>query len=83
LAEDDRVVFRFSDTGSGIASEHLERIFDPFFTTKMATGNGLGLSIAHKIVEVHAGTLTVESAPGSGTTFVIELPLGGPKEEAA
>jgi len=83
LAEDDRVALRFSDTGSGIASEHLERIFDPFFTTKMATGNGLGLSIAHKIVEVHAGTLTVESAPGSGTTFVIELPLGGPKEEAA
>ena len=83
LADDGRVALRFADTGTGIAPEHLERIFDPFFTTKMATGNGLGLSIAHKIVEVHAGSLTVESVPGSGTTFVIELPVDGPKEEAA
>ncbi len=77
------VTLRFSDTGEGIAPEHLERIFDPFFTTKMATGTGLGLSIAHKIIEVHGGLLTVQSTPGVGTTFVIELPLSGPKEEAA
>lgn len=82
-AVEGRVALRFSDTGTGIAVEHLERIFDPFFTTKMATGTGLGLSIAHKIVEVHGGSLTVQSAPGSGTTFTIELPVSGPKEEAA
>ena len=81
--DNGRVLLRFSDTGSGIAAEHLERIFDPFFTTKTATGTGLGLSIAHKIVEVHGGSLTVQSTPGSGTTFQIELPIAGPKEEAA
>ena len=79
---DGRVTLSFADTGSGIAAEHLERIFDPFFTTKMATGTGLGLSIAHKIVEVHGGSLTVQSAPGAGTTFVVDLPISGPKEEA-
>ncbi len=82
-SEGGRVTLRFSDTGTGIAAEHVERIFDPFFTTKIATGTGLGLSIAHKIVEVHAGALTVQSTPGAGTTFIIELPIAGPREEAA
>ncbi len=82
-SDGNRVTLRFSDTGTGIAAEHIERIFDPFFTTKIATGTGLGLSIAHKIVEVHGGTLTVQSTPGSGTTFIIELPIAGPREEAA
>ncbi|MDB5214976.1 MAG: hypothetical protein JWO86_2903 [Myxococcaceae bacterium] len=63
------------DTGSGIAPECLERIFDPFFTTKpLGIGTGLGLSICKGIVEKLGGTISVESAVGRGSCFVIELP---------
>jgi two-component system NtrC family sensor kinase len=65
-----------SDTGSGIATEHINRIFDPFFTTKpVGEGTGLGLSISHAIVARHGGTLTVESAVGRGATFNVVLPV--------
>jgi signal transduction histidine kinase len=65
-----------SDTGSGIAPEHLNKIFDPFFTTKaVGEGTGLGLSISHGIVVRHGGTLTVDSAPGRGATFNVSLPI--------
>ena len=65
-----------SDTGSGIAPEHVNKIFDPFFTTKaVGEGTGLGLSISHGIVIRHRGTLTVESALGSGATFNVALPI--------
>ena len=50
------------------------RIFEPFFSTKKR-GTGLGLSIAKQIVEQHGGRITVESAPGSGTSFLVDLPL--------
>ncbi len=63
-----------SDTGSGIAPDHLDRIFQPFFTTK-AHGIGLGLSITHRLVEDHGGTLRVESFLGCGSTFTVRLPL--------
>jgi two-component system NtrC family sensor kinase len=67
---------RVSDTGHGIRPEHLSRIFDPFFTTKKErTDTGIGLSVVHKIVEDHGGTIRVESAVGSGTTFWINLPI--------
>jgi two-component system sensor histidine kinase HydH len=62
-----------SDTGSGIAPEHLSKIFDPYFTTKK-TGTGLGLAIVHKIIETQQGRIKVESAPGRGSTFTIQLP---------
>ncbi len=64
------------DNGSGIAQEHLARIFEPFFTTKpIGKGSGLGLSIVHTIIQEHAGSLTVASKLGEGTTFTLRLPL--------
>jgi len=74
--ERDAVVVRISDTGNGIAAEHLKRVFDPFFTTKpVGEGTGLGLSVSYGIIERHGGTITVESAPGRGTTFTTLIPL--------
>jgi signal transduction histidine kinase len=63
-----------SDTGRGIPEEVREKIFAPFFTTRSA-GTGLGLAIAKKIVEDHNGTITFESKPGEGTTFIVRLPI--------
>src|SRR5271165_2209914 len=68
-----------SDSGSGIAPEHLKRIYDPFFTTKTMPGDkrgtGLGLSVSYGIIQEHAGKIHVESAVGAGTTFHLEFPL--------
>jgi PAS domain S-box-containing protein len=67
-----------SDTGTGIAAEHLGLIFDPFFSTKgVGKGTGLGLAISRRIVDDHHGVIEVESAVGRGTTFTIWLPIGG------
>jgi signal transduction histidine kinase len=69
------ILVEVSDTGSGIAPEHLERIFEPFFTTKpIGSGSGLGLSICHGIITAHGGLLSVESTLGRGTTFRVRLP---------
>jgi two-component system sensor histidine kinase AtoS len=67
----------FRDTGDGIRPEHLPHLFDPYFTTRPG-GVGLGLAIAHRIVEGHHGTIDVDSGPGSGTAVVIRLPRAGP-----
>ena len=69
-------VISIGDDGSGISAEDLPLIFEPFFTRKGA-GTGLGLSITQRIIEEHRGSIRVESAPGKGTLFTIELPLGG------
>jgi two-component system NtrC family sensor kinase len=67
---------RITDTGRGISGDHLPRIFDPFFTTKARRADtGIGLSVVHKIIEDHGGTIQVESAPGTGTSFFITLPI--------
>jgi two-component system NtrC family sensor kinase len=67
-----------SDTGPGIPAEIIDRIFDPFFTTKPpGKGTGLGLSISNTIVEAHHGRLYVQSTPGAGASFHIELPVVG------
>ncbi|HWF40132.1 MAG TPA: ATP-binding protein [Candidatus Acidoferrales bacterium] len=65
-----------TDTGSGIAPEHLHRIFDPFFTTKATgKGTGLGLSVSYGIIKEHAGKVDVKSTPGKGTSFRLEFPV--------
>jgi signal transduction histidine kinase len=63
------------DEGDGIPPEQREAIFDPFFTTKpVGEGTGLGLSVAHRIVEEHGGWIEVESEPGRGSRFGLWLP---------
>ncbi|HEY7727225.1 MAG TPA: ATP-binding protein, partial [Candidatus Eisenbacteria bacterium] len=69
----ERVVIEVEDTGTGIAPEHLPRIFDPFYTTRQ-TGTGLGLFVAHGIVQRHGGLIEVESETGRGTRFRVTLP---------
>ncbi len=77
----DFVSVRVTDTGSGIAQEHIHRIYDPFFTTKTAPahgqnrGTGLGLSVSYGIIQEHGGNIRVESRPGEGTTFTLDFPL--------
>jgi signal transduction histidine kinase len=68
-----RVAILFSDTGTGIAPEHLQRIFDLYFTTK-EKGSGIGLSMVFRTVQMHDGDIEVQSTPGVGTTFKILLP---------
>jgi two-component system NtrC family sensor kinase len=82
-------VVTVSDTGKGIAPEHLARIFDPFFTTKVAKkGTGLGLSVTYGIVQEHGGTIEVASEPGRGTEFRVTFPaasraVAAPQPDAA
>jgi PAS domain S-box-containing protein len=75
----NQVSISIMDHGIGIRKEHLSKIFDPYFTTKQS-GSGLGLSTAYSIVKKHGGHLMVESEPGIGTTFHIDLPAA---EESA
>ena len=78
----DGVSIEVSDTGSGIPPEILDRIFNPFFTTK-PKGTGMGLSLVHRIVDAHSGTIRVDSVPGAGSTFAVWLPRKLPSEETA
>jgi two-component system NtrC family sensor kinase len=71
---------RISDSGCGIAPQHRDRIFTQFFTTKgVGRGTGQGLALCHGIIsKKHGGSITFESEPGKGTTFIIRLPLAEP-----
>jgi len=72
----DMIRITFADDGPGISEENIERVFDPFFTTKeVGKGTGLGLSICYGIVEEHGGRISVESTPGQGATFTVEIPV--------
>ncbi len=74
--EGPSVVIEISDTGIGIPPDVVNRIFDPFFTTKaVGEGTGLGLTITFGIIERHGGRILVDSRPGEGTTFKVELPV--------
>jgi len=75
--DDGWIEIRISDSGKGIPKEIQSKIFNPFFTTKsVGKGTGQGLALAHAvIVEKHFGTIQLESEVGSGTTFIIRLPL--------
>lgn len=74
--KNDKFYIRFSDTGSGISKDNLNKLFDPFFSTKeVGKGTGLGLSIVHGIIEKHKGSIRAKSVVGKATCFIIELPL--------
>lgn len=74
-AHNEIVEIVVSDTGPGIAEDHLEKVFEPFFTTKTTgEGTGLGLSVSFAIVKEHQGTIKVSSEPGNGATFTLRFP---------
>ena len=72
----DKIRTVFADDGCGINPEDIPKIFDPFYTTKeIGKGTGLGLSISYGIIKDHNGNINVQSQPGEGTSFIIELPV--------
>jgi len=73
-AKPQRVRIVVRDFGSGMDAKTKTRLFEPFFTTKKR-GTGLGMSVVRQIIELHGGTIDVQSKPDKGTTFTIELPL--------
>jgi signal transduction histidine kinase len=79
--QNDEVWVDISDTGKGIAAEHIKKIFDPFFTTKpVGKGTGLGLSLSYGIIQKHHGRIDVHSEVGKGTTFRLWLPVKQPQD---
>ncbi len=81
LAPGDYLRLTVQDAGTGIPPEHLRKVFDPYFTTKQK-GSGLGLAVAHSIIEKHAGKLSIDSEMGVGTTIQIYLPAARGKASA-
>ena len=77
---DGNVAFSFSDNGTGISKETIEKLWTPLFTTK-AKGMGFGLPICKRIIETHGGAISIESAPRKGTTFTITIPIEPKTEE--
>jgi PAS domain S-box-containing protein len=73
---DNMVQVIIADNGPGMSAENMSHIFDPFFTTKeLGRGTGLGLSISYGIIKEHNGNIYVESKPGRGASFIVELPI--------
>ena len=77
LGDTGMIEIDVADTGIGIADEVLPRVFEPFFTTRPTHQTGLGLTVVHRIVKAHYGSIQVRTQPGSGTRFTITLPIQG------
>ncbi|MBI2534847.1 MAG: PAS domain S-box protein, partial [Deltaproteobacteria bacterium] len=71
----NQMTISVADSGFGMDADTLSKIFQPFFTARKRKGMGLGLPICERIVKSHGGTIEVESEPGQGTTFIIQLPI--------
>jgi CheY-like chemotaxis protein len=83
-AEQESVILEINDDGPGISEDLQPKIFDPFFTTKeIGKGTGLGLTVAYAIVQEHGGRIRLESRPGAGASFYVELPVSGAKLKTA
>ncbi|MCZ6782475.1 MAG: ATP-binding protein [Proteobacteria bacterium] len=81
-AGEGHVQLRIEDNGPGIPDEVRDRVFDPFFTTKpVGEGTGLGLAISYHIVRNHGGEIRIDSEPGAGCAFTVELPVAEPRED--
>ena len=80
-ADGNSVEIIFRDTGYGIAKENLSKVFDPFFTTKGIEGTGLGLSVSYGIIDLHDGTIDIQSEKRKGTTVTIRLPISSEDQE--
>ena len=74
-------VIEIRDNGCGMDEEIKQNIFVPFFSTRKTLGTGLGLALTARIINVHGGTITVESEPDQGAAFRIHLPIDGPKDD--
>jgi PAS domain S-box-containing protein len=82
--EDDKILLRVEDNGTGMPLEVAQRAFDPFFTTKpFGSGTGLGLALTRGIVQRHHGSIDIRSSPGVGTAFEIRLPRAEPAADSA
>lgn len=79
VKKDDYMEVGFLDTGVGIPKENLSKVFEPLFSTK-THGTGLGLQVCYSIVDIHDGTIEVESEEGTGTKFIVRLPIEKRKE---
>jgi signal transduction histidine kinase len=78
-SDEDTITVIFSDTGTGMSDDVLDKLFTPFFTTKSG-GTGLGLSISQHIIAEHKGDISCESEEGIGSTFTLHLPRATEKK---